>query len=287
MTVFLALAALMGLGAAAIVLLGARGRRGEGGSRPEANVAILRHLLGELELEHARGTIGAAEFAQARDELLRRLLLDTQPHEAQARSRPSRWPVFAAAASVPLLAAWLYAAVGNPSSLQAGDAPAAPVAAAGMPEHELRARLEAHVASSPNDARAWVLLARLRMDADQFGPAAAAYSRAIEKSRKVAADPQVWAEYADALGMSQGGRLAGKPREAIDRALGLDPAHPKALDLAGSAAYEVRDFRSAHAYWAALLARLPEGSPQRPPLIAAVEKTERLARLSPPVKPAN
>jgi cytochrome c-type biogenesis protein CcmH len=125
-----------------------------------------------------------------------------------------------------------------------------------------------------------VLLARGLMDADQFAPAAAAYARAIALSRKVATDPQVLAEYADALGMTQGGRLAGKPREVIDKALQLDPRHPKALELAGSAALEARDFRAAHAHWRDLLESLPPDSPQRLPLAAAVEKVERLAPLS-------
>jgi cytochrome c-type biogenesis protein CcmH len=149
------------------------------------------------------------------------------------------------------------------------------------------AQLESYAASSPGDARAWVLLARRRMDADQFELACAAYARALALSRKVASDPQVWAEYADALGMAQAGRLAGKPKEAIGRALALDPRHPKALELAGSAAYEARDFRSAQAHWRALLDLLPPDSPQRLPLRAAVHRADRLARLSLPATDVN
>ena len=74
--------------------------------------------------------------------------------------------------------------------------------------------------------------------------------------------PAVWCEYADALGMAQGGRLEGRPRELIERALALNPAHPKALEMAGSAAYERGDFAAAARHWKALLAQLAAGSPR-------------------------
>lgn len=265
MTLFLALAVAMTAGAMAIVLLGSRARLG-GASRAEANVAVLRQQLHELERE--RGALACAEYEALRNEIERRLLLETPTHAAAVAAR-SRWPLVATTALLPVLAAAVYVAVGAPQTMQDGDAPTL-------------MQLESRVASVPRDARAWVLLARLRMDADQFESAALAYAKAIAASSRVAADPQVWAEYADALGMSQGGSLAGPPREAIGHALALDPKHPKALELAGSAAYEARDFRAAYAHWTALLAQLEADSPQRAPLAAAVAKAERLARFALP-----
>ena len=88
-----------------------------------------------------------------------------------------------------------------------------------------------------------MLLARLDFAADRFADAAAAYERALAASPKVARDPAIWCEYADALGMAQGGSLAGRPRELVMRALAQNPAHPKALEMAGSAAYEARRIR--------------------------------------------
>ncbi len=60
-----------------------------------------------------------------------------------------------------------------------------------------------------------MLLARLDLDGDRFADAAEAYAKAIAVSAKVARDATVWCEYADALGMTQGGSLAGKPRELM------------------------------------------------------------------------
>jgi len=268
MTTFVALALLMTLAAVGVVWLGVRApRTGDRWSRRRMNVAVARQQLRELVRERDLGVIAQPQFEAMRDELQRRLLADAQPGEPPEATRALRWPLIAIAAAVPVLAATTYGIVGTPGAIgRAGDGSTAP--------------LEAQVAAWPNDARAWVLLARSRMDAEQFAPAATAYARAIALSPKVANDPQVWAEYADALGMTQGGALAGKPREAIDRALRLDPRQPKALELAGSAAYEARDFRAAHAHWRALLEALPPDSPQRLPLAAAVEKVERLTQWS-------
>jgi cytochrome c-type biogenesis protein CcmH len=133
-----------------------------------------------------------------------------------------------------------------------------------------------HLARNARDGRAWVLLARIDFAADRFGEAADAYAKALAAAPKVAADPGIWCEYADALGMAQGGTLEGKPRELIERALALDPAHPRALEMAGSAAYEQQDYESALRNWQALLARLPADSREHRELTAAIERVEAL-----------
>ena len=156
----------------------------------------------------------------------------------------------------------------------------------GMTAHErtdpqgvptLREQLVAQLGRSPRDGRAWVMLARLEFEADRYAESAAAFGRAIVASPKVARDPAVWCEYADALGMAQGGSLAGAPRELVMRALSLNPAHPKALEMAGSAAAEARDYATAVTYWRELLALLPERAPMRIELEAAISRADELA----------
>ena len=139
------------------------------------------------------------------------------------------------------------------------------------------ARLRAHLERQPRDARGWVILARLHADSDRFEEAAQAYEKALAVSSRVAADPTVWCEYADAQGMAQGGSLAGRPRELIGRALALNPDHPKALELAGSSEYEHGDYRAALRYWRPLLAALRPASQAHAELTAAIVRTERLA----------
>jgi cytochrome c-type biogenesis protein CcmH len=137
-------------------------------------------------------------------------------------------------------------------------------------------------AAAPTDGRAWVLQAYRDAEAGRWAEAASAFEQAVALSRKVAADPAVWCEWADALGMAQGRSLAGRPTELIERALALNAAHPKALEMAGSAAYERGDFRRAAVYWQTLWVQLAEGSAERGDLAKAVQRAERLAATSLP-----
>ena len=120
----------------------------------------------------------------------------------------------------------------------------------------------------------------MEFDSDRYTEAASAYEKALDVSPKVARDPAVWCEYADALAMAQGGVLAGKPRELIARALSLDGTHRMALEMAGSAAYEAGEFASASRYWRDLLDRLAAADPARIELAAAIDRADRRAATS-------
>lgn len=135
----------------------------------------------------------------------------------------------------------------------------------------------------PRDGRAWALLAYSAFEADAYAEAAAAFETAATVSPKVAADPGVLCDWADALGMAQGGSLKGRPTELVSRALALSSAYPKALEMAGSAAYERREFALAADYWRQLLLQMAQGSADRNSLEDGIARAERLA-LTPPVK---
>jgi cytochrome c-type biogenesis protein CcmH len=184
---------------------------------------------------------------------------------------PSRI-LLAVAAAIVGIAAMSVGLVGQLGGRDARDATAEPTAAS-------RADLARHLERAPHDGRGWVLLARMDLEADRFGDAVAAYERALESGDKVARDPGIWCEYADALGMAQGGSLRGRPRELVMRALAQDPAHPRALEMAGSAAFEAGEYASAVRYWGDLLARLPRDSRERALLEAAIRGADERAAL--------
>jgi len=290
---FLIVATVMALGASAVVLAALRRGARPTASRAALNAAVLRQRIGELALERAQGVISAEEYGAARDDLQRRALVEAVAESSAASTAaPGRGPLVLAAAALPLLALLIYLAIGSPH-LAGGGTVAAPgeaaadgklATAAGEPDSAaaMLTALEAHVATSPKDARAWVLLGRARMDANQFAPAAVAYQRAIDAAPKVARDPLIWCEYADAVGMSQGGTLAGKPRELIGRALDLDANAPCALEMAGSAAVEVRDFRAAQDYWSRLLKQMPADTPRHLQLSTALKRIEQQAKFALP-----
>lgn len=178
------------------------------------------------------------------------------------------------------LAAGLYALLGDVRAVDARHTLDAQTALEIVPAGMLREDLAAHLARSPRDGRSWVLLARMELSEDRFAQAADAFARAIAADPRVGKDPGIWCEYADALGMAQGGRLAGRPSELVLQALSLDPAHPKALELAGSAAYEARDYGAAARHWRGLVAQMPPASAERRDLDAAIARADLMSASS-------
>lgn len=200
------------------------------------------------------------------------------------RPAGSRWPIvslpLAGLAIALMLLAVLTQAPPTPGATQVRDADAA------APKDE-RAQLRRHLANKPRDGRAWAILARLEFADERYAPAAEAYARALEVAPKVALDPGVWCEYADALAMTQGGVLEGRPRELVAHALSLNGAHPMALEMAGSAAYEAREYAAAVRYWTNLLVQLPAQDTRRRDLAAAIERAQRLAATALPPRRAS
>jgi cytochrome c-type biogenesis protein CcmH/NrfG len=90
------------------------------------------------------------------------------------------------------------------------------------------------------------------------------YAKAAEAYREAAAAGELsadeWANYADASA-SAGGKLQGVPVAYIDRALKLEPEHPKALWLKASALHDAGRFGDAIDVWQRLQRVLPENSP--------------------------
>lgn len=271
---FTVLATLLALLASALLLLGLRRPARSAPSRAALNLAALQVLQDDLARDRDLQRLTPAQYDAALEELQRRVLEDVSAAAPQAApaftARTARAAIIAAALALPMAAAALYAVVGTPAWR-------APPALAGVQGRALSvAQLEAHVVAAPQDARGWVLLARLRLELDRFDGAAQAYARALEISPKVARDPQVWCEYADALALARGS-LLGEPQRLIERALALDPAHPRALEMAGSAAVEARDWTAARRHWSQLLGLLEADSLEHAQLAAAISALERRA----------
>jgi len=130
------------------------------------------------------------------------------------------------------------------------------------------------VRERPDDVQGWSLLARSMAALGRFDEAAQAYEHLAKLAPR---DPQVLADYADALGMAQGRRLAGKPYEIVKTALAIDPKHRKSLAMAGTAAMDASDFPTALRYWQTLATELPAGSPDEAQVRAIIEEVRSRA----------
>lgn len=249
-----------------------------GASAREAVLSVHRDAWDELERERAAGRLTQEEFEQARDELGERALAELGEVGTAARAE-GRAPRVAAvvALALPLAAVGLYVLFGNPGAVdgvRGFERLAGEVTARNAPA--FREQLARHLAANPGDGRAWVYLGRLELALERFPESAAAFEQAVA-TRKVALDPAVWCDYADALGMAQGGRLAGRPAELVRRALDLAPDHPRALEMAGSVAIERGDYALAVRHWRRLLAQLPPGGAQHRELATAIRRAESLS----------
>ncbi len=260
-------------------LLKARAR-GDEASRATVNAEIYRQEVDELQQEVARGELPPGEAQSMRQEMHRRLMDETRPSGATnvvgaagARGGAVRRGRAARGRRHPVL-----------HGRQAGcaDRRAAPAPVGEAAKGDYIEQLQSHLSRQPRDGRGWVLLARAQADRNEFKAAADAYQKALTVSEKVAKDPGVLCEYADALGMTQGGRLAGRPAELIAKALSINPAHPAALEMAGSVAYEEGRYADAVRYWKQLLADLTPGSERHSELSAAVARAERKASVTLP-----
>lgn len=228
-------------------------------SRRESNLAIYRDQLRELDADLAAGTLSAEQHEKARRELEARLLEDVADGDSTAASvRHGRGAAIVVSVAVPLLAFALYFAVGNPRALLLG--PAAGEAAHGMTAQQVEAlvdRLAARMRENPEDPEGWILLGRSYGALARFTDAAQAYANAVARLPR---DAGLLADYADVLAMAQGRRLQGEPERIIARALEADPDNLKALALAGSAAFDNKDYTNAVAYWERILPLLPTDS---------------------------
>ncbi len=228
----------------------------------EANLAILRDQLNELEREKGEGSLSSADFEQARDELKRRILEETAQADAaqpQAGSAPSKTMAIAVVLTLVLSASFGYAFLGNPLALDPAQREARQEQPAMTPEQiqGMVAKLAARLEANPDDEEGWVMLARSYKVMNRPAEAAQAYSHA---EKLVATDPALLADYAEALAQSSGQGLKGKPEQLVQKALKLDPNHGHSLFLAGAAALEAGNKAKAADYWEKVLPQVEPNS---------------------------
>ena len=251
------------------------GRALVGVSRDAANTVLYTEQMRELEADLRSGAIGARDFESATSELKARLLADTGDAEAPRSIRGGRAAAIAVGTAIPLLAIGIYLAIGSPQAL--GPAPAADPAHALSSEQIERMveRLAERLKSDPGNAEGWVLLGRSYGAFGRFKESADAYARAAALRPD---DAQLLADYADALGMALGRKLEGEPAKLIARALEIDPRNLKALALAGTGAYERKDYKGAAAYWERMLPLVEPDSDDARSIRANVEEALSLAQ---------
>lgn len=246
-------------------------------SRSATNLAVYRDQSRELDADLAAGGLDAEQHATARRELEARLLEDVAVGDAASTPpRRGRGAAIAAGFAIPLLALALYFVVGNPQAVMPWQVASQSGDAHGLSAQQVEAlvaRLAARMQQNPEDAEGWIILARSYRALDRFDQAAQAYANAVERLPR---DAGLLADYADVLATAQGRRLRGEPERIVARALAADPDNLKALALAGTAAFESRDYAGAVSHWERMLPLVPADSDTARSLRASIEEARSL-----------
>ncbi|MCB4823047.1 c-type cytochrome biogenesis protein CcmI [Roseicella aerolata] len=253
----LAAAALLPLALAALRPPGAVAVRG----RREADLALYRAQLAELDRERNAGRLDEAAHRAAVLEVQRRLLAAPEEGataaEARARGGAARLTLMAAAVAVPVFALGIYRLAGVP------DMPSVSFAErreATERDDALLATLRAQLAqldpASDAARQGWVLLADAERNHGRLDAAAEAYRRALAGGFDADLAGQLTQVLLEADRVEEAEQLLA---EALPRA----PRHIGLRFLAGLAEARAGRPEAARAAWRALLADAPPDAPWR------------------------
>lgn len=249
-------------------------------ARSAANIEIYRDQLRELDADLKSGVLAAEQHDKSRRELEARLLDDAAGNDTVASApKPARRTAIALAAVVPIGAFGVYLAVGTPAALDP-QMLADNAAEHSVSREQLEAmveRLAAKLKEDPENGQGWAMLARSYKVFGRYEDATRAYGNAVTR---LAPDATLLADYADALAMAQGQQLAGEPEKLIAQALKIDPHNLKALALAGSAAFDRKDYAGAVRHWEQMLPLVPVGSEDARAIQANVEEARGLGGIA-------
>lgn len=206
---------------------------------------------------------------------------------AAAATRPSRGLALSLVLGIVLIAVVGYSFTGSPASVTSNVPTAAATAPAGVDADEpvsdeqvaaLIDRMAQRLRDKPDDPRGWQLLARAYAATNRFDDAANAYAKAMAGGGE---DATLLADYADALAARNNGRLDEQAIRMVKRALELEPQHPKALALSGSAAFDAQDYATAVQQWEKVERMLPADSPFRAQVAESIAAARQRAGLPP------
>ena len=245
----------------------------------------IKQQLAQLKELHATGVLPEAEFLEGKSNLERRILdlvLAAAPaavpvataapaaaavvHAAPAAAKPSGLLLAGLAVGVVAMAAAGYMWKGVPAqdAAPADAAQAAPADGKPAPHATnsdqiaaMADKLAQRLKDKPDDVEGWSMLARSYSVLGKHDLALKAYEKAVSLRKD---DPTLLADYADSMAVNSNDSLEGEPMKLVERALKLDPKNLKALYLAGTAAYNKKDYANAVKIWETLVAVGPAGN---------------------------
>ncbi len=234
---------------------------------------VYLNQLAELERDKADSRISPREATVARAEIARRIL-STEEREPRPRTGGQgarRAVALGALAGMPLVSLSLYLGLGAPGL--PGQPLGARLATPSVGENfdSLVAKVEQHLAGSPEDGRGWEVLAPVYLRLGRLEEAQRAYGHAI---RLLGSNAARQSGLGEAILAAEGGIVTAAARSAFEAANAVEPGAPGPRFYLALAQEQEGKTEAAAAGWRALLAEAPADAPWRVPV------EEALARVS-------
>ena len=237
----------------------------------QAHRHIQKQHLADLDRALAEGRLDAAQHALARDEALRHLLAEVAATPTPGHAlAPVRW-IWGIAALL-VLSGLSYGQLGAQQAWWPAPLSQRVIISASTPEAlaEQTQVWQQATQKRPEDAQAWLTLARLQAAQNKYGEAEQALARVLALSP----EPDLWIERAQMKALSAGGVYTGEPWQWIQNVLREQPQHLNALVLAGSAAMSEQRYTAAQNHWRQALALVPADSEAAQSLQQALAQVE-------------
>ncbi|MCK0196331.1 c-type cytochrome biogenesis protein CcmI [Ancylobacter sp. 6x-1] len=246
----------------------------DGTDEHEADLAVYRDQLAEIERDRLSGLIAGSEAEAARAEVARRMLRAAESGGraepgSRASDRRRRIAAVVALVGVPVLAGGLYVMLGSPTL------PGQPLAAR-LSDDPAKAdiallvrKVEAHLEANPNDGRGYEVVAPIYYRTGRLDDAVRAWQNAIRLSGSNAGRETGLGE---ALTARAAGVVTADAQAAFERAVKLEPEAVKANYYLGLAAVQDGRRDEAIARWSRMVAGAPADAPWLPTVKGALDK---------------
>jgi len=256
------------------------------GIRKELNIHIHKEHLQELKNDFKEGNIDEKEFNDAKRELERNLLTDIKESEKgndHVDSSISYKTIIPIIIVLPVFVIVTYLMLGDIDMVSVkGDKKEQQANEEKMHSiEEMVAKLSANLQEQPDNGEGWRLLARTYLMMNRVQDAVHAYQNA---RKYIGDDPQLLADYAEALILANNNSFSEEAANLINLSLQANPDEAKALWIAGYASFERGDIAKTLHYWEQLLNVLPPGSDESASLVEKLNKIKQNAAVISPDK---